>query len=128
MPSRQLGHGSKMLLLLAENRIPILASHFTWPGYSPFVKQGQGGSHSAFFNRPHTHSLEMNEVSRLRRFLHEAGVDAAAQTTPTSRTVVIIDHHAARIYQDLGGDAPDRKETLKPYDPYGLGPPQGIRL
>src|SRR6266478_4957975 len=32
----------KMLSFLAENRIPILAYHFAWPGYGHFVKQGEG--------------------------------------------------------------------------------------
>ncbi len=32
----------KMLSFLAENRIPILAYHFPWPGYGHFVKQGEG--------------------------------------------------------------------------------------
>ena len=32
----------KMLSFLAENRIPILACHFAWPGYGHFVKQGEG--------------------------------------------------------------------------------------
>ena len=31
-----------MLSFLAENRIPILAYHFAWPGYGHFVKQGEG--------------------------------------------------------------------------------------
>jgi hypothetical protein len=79
------------------------------------------GSHSAFFNRPHTHSLDVDEVSRLRRFLHQAGLGAAtAETAPAGRTVVVIDHRMARIYQDLGGSGPDRKETEKPYDPHGF--------
>lgn len=79
------------------------------------------GSHSAFFNRPHTHSLEVDEVSRLRRFLHEAGLGAAAtETTPAGRTVVVIDHHIARIYQHPGGSGPERKESEKPYDPHGF--------
>jgi glyoxylase-like metal-dependent hydrolase (beta-lactamase superfamily II) len=32
----------KMLSFLAENRIPILAYHFAWPGYGHFVKQEEG--------------------------------------------------------------------------------------
>ena len=79
------------------------------------------GSQRAFFNRPHTHSLEVDEVSRLRRFLHEAGLGAAAaEPTPAGRTVAVIDHHIARIYQGLGGSGPERRVTEKPYDPHGF--------
>jgi hypothetical protein len=79
------------------------------------------GSHRAFFNRPHTHSLEVEEVSRLRRFLHEAGLGApAAEPAPAGRTVVVIDHRSARIYEGLGGSGSERKETEKPYDPHGF--------
>jgi len=37
-----------------------------------FVVNGQ----SAFFKKPHTHDLGVEEVSRLRRFLKEVGRDA----------------------------------------------------
>jgi len=79
------------------------------------------GSQSAFFNRPHGHSVEVEEVARLRRFLRDAGLDGdAAKTTAAGRTVVVIDHHTARIYQDGGGSGPEREETEKPYDPHGF--------
>ncbi len=79
------------------------------------------GSQRAFFNRPNSHDLEVEEVSRLRRFLHEAGVGAAPiSTTPAGRMVVVIDHHVARIYEGSGGSGPDRKDTEKPYDPHGF--------
>ena len=72
------------------------------------------GSHRAFFNRPHTQS-------GLRRFLHAAGFGiGAAETTPAGRVVVVIDHHSARIYQDLGGSGPEPKETERPHDPQGF--------
>ena len=32
----------KMLDYLSTNRIPILAYHFSWPGYGHFLKQGEG--------------------------------------------------------------------------------------
>jgi hypothetical protein len=74
------------------------------------------GSHSAFFKSPHTHSLEVDEVSRLRRFLHEAGLGAAAaETTPAGRTIVVIDHHIARIYQHLGGSGLERKKKPRSF-------------
>ncbi|HZD49155.1 MAG TPA: hypothetical protein VE178_10455, partial [Silvibacterium sp.] len=79
------------------------------------------GSQRAFFKRPHTHSLETEEVSRLRRFLHEAGLKPApVEPAPTGRIIVVIDHHAARLYQDLGGSRPESEATVKPYDPYGF--------
>lgn len=79
------------------------------------------GSQSAFFNRPNTHDLDVEEVSRLRRFLHEAGLgDSAPTPAPAGRTVVVIDHHGARIYQDAGGKSPEQEKTEKPYDPHGF--------
>jgi hypothetical protein len=86
------------------------------------------GSHSAFFKRPHGHSLEDEEVADLRRFLRGAGVGDGATTStsatttavPAGRTVVVIDHRAARIYQNAGSSAPEREETEKPYDPHGF--------
>ena len=79
------------------------------------------GSQRAFFKRPHTHNLEIDEVSRLRRFLHEAGLGATPRSSaPAGRIVVVIDHHMARIYQDSGGSRPKRQVAMKPYDPHGF--------
>ena len=79
------------------------------------------GSQRAFFKRPHTHSLEVDEVSRLRRFLHEVGLGSAPEMpTPAGRMVVVIDHHLARIYQDLGDSLPQPEASMKPYDPHGF--------
>jgi len=79
------------------------------------------GSQRAFFKRPHTHSLETDEVSRLRRFLHEAGPSVIPKkSAPARRIVVVIDHHMARIYQDLGGSRPKHEDAMKPYDPHGF--------
>ncbi|HEY1500779.1 MAG TPA: hypothetical protein VGF88_14455 [Acidobacteriaceae bacterium] len=79
------------------------------------------GSQRAFFKRPHTHSLESDEVSRLRRFLHEAGLQPASNTpVHPGRMVVVIDHHAARIYQDLGSSRPESEASVRPYDPHGF--------
>jgi hypothetical protein len=78
------------------------------------------GSQRAFFKRPSTHNLEVSEVSRLRRFLHDAGLGAAPGTpVQPGRMVVVIDHHLARVYQELDGSRPDREESVKPYDPHG---------
>lgn len=79
------------------------------------------GSQRAFFKRPHTHSLETEEVSRLRRFLHEAGLrPAVKKPVRPGRMVVVIDHHAARVYQDLGGSRPADEVSVRPYDPHGF--------
>jgi len=79
------------------------------------------GSQRAFFKRPHTHDLQTDEVSRLRRFLHEARIGSAQKkSVPAGRIVVMIDHHMARIYQDLGGSLPKREDAIKPYDPHGF--------
>jgi hypothetical protein len=34
--------------------------------------------------------------------------------------VVVIDHHAARIYQDLGSSRPESEASVRPYDPHGF--------
>ncbi len=79
------------------------------------------GTHRAFFKRPHTHALEVEEVARLRRFLHEAGMQSSTDNASApGRTVVVIDHHSARLYQDIGESRPEGKITVKPYDPFGF--------
>lgn len=77
------------------------------------------GTQRAFFKRPHNHELGVEEVSRLRRFLKEAGADAA--TTPATqprRVIVVIDHHAAHVYQDVDGSRPEDEVSIRPYDPF----------
>ena len=32
--------------------------------------------------------------------------------------IVVIDHHTAHVYQDLGGSRPADKQNLRPYDPF----------
>ena len=89
------------------------------------------GTQRAFFKRPHTHDLEVEEVARLRRFLHEAGLHEAKQqgSGPQEstlkphalrRTVVVIDHHSARLYRNVDDSRPEDKTTVKPYDPFGF--------
>jgi tryptophan 2,3-dioxygenase len=79
------------------------------------------GTQRAFFKRPHTHDLDVEEVSRLRRFLHEAGLQASAvQPHASGQVVVVIDHHAAHLYRDVGDSRPEDKTTVKPYDPFGF--------
>jgi hypothetical protein len=78
------------------------------------------GSQRAVFKHPHTHSMEVDEVSRLRRFLHQAGIEPPWTPQLDGRMVVVIDHHLARIYDDAGGSRPEREEAVKPYDPHGF--------
>jgi len=82
------------------------------------------GSQRQLFKRPHSHDLDVEEVSRLRRFLrndakdHEAGIGAS--TTAVGRVVVVIDHHGAHLYKDVGGSVPVPEANFTPYDPYGF--------
>jgi hypothetical protein len=99
--------------------------------------QPHGGDEFAFiigtkrelFKRPHTHELGIEEVSRLRKLLKEAQAEgpqgAAAQSQPeadhaSGRMIVVIDHHAARIFQDHDASRPQPQGSVEPYDPYGL--------
>jgi hypothetical protein len=81
----------------------------------------QVGSQREFFKRPSGHDMEEEDVSRLRRFLKESGVQGkSARAHRAGRVVVVIDHHSAHIYQDLGGSRPEDEMTVKPYDPFGF--------
>jgi hypothetical protein len=87
----------------------------------------QGGEEFAFivgaqrelFKRPHTPELGMEEVSRLRKFLKVASSESAPiEYAQPSRMVVVIDHHAAHIFQDLGESRPKDEVTKEPSDPH----------
>ncbi len=79
------------------------------------------GSQRGFFRRPDAGSLEVSEVSRLRTLLHEAGrSDVPTETVRPTRMIVVIDHHLARVYQDLDGSRPEGEESVRPYDPHGF--------
>jgi hypothetical protein len=84
------------------------------------------GSQRVFFQRPQTHDLALEEVSRLRKFLKEAGPSVQAsgshEEAPAQpgRMIVVIDHYAAHVYQDLGGSRPAGEHTVQPYDPYNF--------
>src|SRR5271156_1606470 len=79
------------------------------------------GGQRVFFKKPHTHDLGVDEVSRLRKFLKDAGrsVPAEAPAQP-GRMIVVIDHHAAHVYQDLGGSRPADEHNVRPYDPFNF--------
>ena len=77
------------------------------------------GSQSVLFKRPHTHDLGVEEVSRLRKFLRDAGsAKQLEEPAKPPRMIVVIDHHAAHVYQDLGGSRPADEEKVRPYDPF----------
>lgn len=79
------------------------------------------GSQREFFKRPSTHNLDVEEISRLRRFLKEAQIPRKpAEASPAGRMVVVIDHHSAHVYHDQGGSRPEGGVTVKPYDPFGF--------
>jgi hypothetical protein len=79
------------------------------------------GSHRAFFKRPSSHNLEVEEVSRLRKFLKSVDDEQEPdQATQSGRMVVVVDHHVAHIYHDMSGSVPDDAISLKPYDPFGF--------
>ncbi len=93
--------------------------------------ESQGGDDFAFivgtqreaFKRPRTPEFGVTEVSRLRKFLKEAGSETPPSEAVTveqrqpGRMVVVIDHHAAHIYRDLGLSRPKEEATIEPYDP-----------
>lgn len=79
------------------------------------------GDQRAFFKRPHSHDLDVEEVSRLRTLLREAQPSSQAKETPHSgRMIVVIDHHAAHVYQDFGGSRPADGRSVRPYDPFNF--------
>jgi hypothetical protein len=80
------------------------------------------GSHRELFQRPHSAELGIDDVSRLRRFLKAAAETEAAPQAATSpnRMVVVIDHHGAHVYRDLGGSRPQAEAHIEPYDPHNF--------
>ena len=77
------------------------------------------GTQRAFFKKPHNHELGVEEVSRLRKFLKEAGPNRdTRKATQPHRIIVVIDHHAAHVYQDVDGTRPGDEVTVRPHDPF----------
>jgi hypothetical protein len=82
------------------------------------------GDERAFFKKPQSHDLGTEEVSRLRKFLKEAGPSLhksgaqVEQPSQPGRMIVVIDHHAAHVYQDFGGSRPADERNVRPYDPF----------
>jgi hypothetical protein len=89
--------------------------------------QAHGGDEFAFvvgtqrevFKRPHTPELGVDEVSRLRKFLKEAGSESPSNKfAQPHRMIVVIDHHAAHIFGDGGESRPQDAVAITPYDPH----------
>src|SRR5258708_12313986 len=80
------------------------------------------GTQRVVFKKPQTHDLGREEVYRLRKLLKDAGPIAQLEEEPAqpSRMIVVIDHHAAHVYQDLGGSRPAAEHEVRPYDPYNF--------
>jgi hypothetical protein len=77
------------------------------------------GARREIFKRPHTPEIGVEEVSRLRKFLKEAGSESSSNKfTQPSRMIVVIDHHAARIFRNFGESRPQDAVTVTPYDPH----------
>jgi hypothetical protein len=78
------------------------------------------GNQRAHFKRPHHDEFEVEETSRLRKFLKEATL-AGSPNEPhqAKRTIVVIDHHVAHIYQSVESAVADEK-VVTPYDPFGF--------
>jgi hypothetical protein len=89
--------------------------------------QSQGGEEFTFsigterelFRRPRSADLGIDEVSRLRKFLKTAsGKSAESQAIQSPKTVVVIDHHSAHVFQDVNLNRPQSEVAVKPYDPH----------
>jgi hypothetical protein len=79
------------------------------------------GTQKQLFKKPDTHDLGVEEISRLRKLLNGADVgETPHQGVQPGRMVVVIDHHEAHIYRDLGESVPKNELTAKPYDPFGF--------
>jgi hypothetical protein len=77
------------------------------------------GAQREIFKKPHTSECAVDEVSRLRRFLKEAASESQPpETAQSGRMVVVIDHHAAHVFKDLGGSRPEGEVSIEPYDPH----------
>jgi hypothetical protein len=77
------------------------------------------GSEKESFKKPNTPEIGVEEVSRLRKFLKKAGSETTGSSPEQSgRMVVVIDHHAAHVFRDLGVSLPQGEVTITPYDPH----------
>ena len=88
-----------------------------------FIFEVGGQSHS--FKKPHSKDLTSPEVIELRRFLGNAGYDpnkalqaARLPAEESANLLIVIDHHATKIFLiDVAGDD-HNAHTIRPYDPH----------
>jgi hypothetical protein len=79
------------------------------------------GNQRALFKRPSHDEFEVEETSRLRKFLKEGTIPGSGnELTHAERIIVVVDHHVAHIYQDVASALPNEMEVVKPYDPFGF--------
>ena len=77
------------------------------------------GTQRDVFKRPPAPELGVEDAARLRRLLKQAASESPPrQSLQSHRLIVVIDHHAAHIFRDLGGTKSDGEATIKPSDPY----------
>jgi hypothetical protein len=77
------------------------------------------GTRREIFRRPHTPEIGVEDVSRLRKFLKLAGSESSPDKfVQPRRVIVVIDHHAAHIFRDLGENRSRDPVTITPYDPH----------
>jgi len=75
------------------------------------------GPQRGFFKKPSTHNLEVEEISRLRQFLKEAGpLGNPQKRTKSGEWLWSSTIQVAHIYHDLGGKRPEDELTVKPHD------------
>lgn len=89
------------------------------------------GDEQTVFTIPGGKALTTEEMSNLKDFLKRANVNMADPTRgdhpPEQETetgplpwIVVIDHHAARVYCASEGSRPDPLGTVRPADPHGF--------
>ena len=86
------------------------------------------GTARQLIRKPHSKDLTGAEVIDIRQFLMHAGWSAHGPSEAPKRPdhaapslLVVIDHHAAKIFQiDVSGNEVS-EQTIRPYDPHGFG-------
>jgi hypothetical protein len=77
------------------------------------------GGRREMFKHPHNHTLDVESCSRLRKFLRQGEEAApAAEPSDAGRLIVVVDHHGAHVYKDLGLSVPEPESKVTPYDPF----------